>query len=90
MMDNYKSLANAIIIQAVEDHRWARANPDAENALKISRDTMRFFRSEWFRQLTGINPDRLMAMLEAEDIDDQAACAGNIKGYIHWLKEAKQ
>ena len=70
MIRAYENLANAIIEQAVTDYRRARAKlaKDAEDvmALKMRRDTERFFHSAWFGQLTSINGEWLLEKLEGE------------------------
>ena len=70
MIRVYENLANAIIEQAVTDYRRARAKlaKDAEDvmALKMRRDTERFFRSTWFGQLTQIDGEWLLRNLEGE------------------------
>ena len=70
MIRAYENLANAIIEQAVTDYRRARAKlaKDAEDvmALKMRRETERFFRSAWFGQLTSIDGEWLLQNLEGE------------------------
>ena len=70
MIRAYENLANAIIEQAVTDYRRARAKlaKDAEDvmALKMRRETERFFHSVWFGQLTSINGAWLLQQLEGE------------------------
>lgn len=67
---NYEKLANAIILQAVDDYRVAlksiRANPKSHVALSDKKEIERFFRSEWFTVLTGIDGDLLMKKLQME------------------------
>ena len=67
---NYENLANAIIEQAVTDYRRARAKlaKDAEDvmALKMRRETERFFRSAWFGELTILDGELLLEKLEGE------------------------
>ena len=70
MIRAYENLANAVIEQAVKDYRQARVKltKDAEDvmALKIRRETERFFRSSWFGQLTQIDGEWLLEKLEGE------------------------
>ena len=66
----YENLANAIIEQAVRDFREAKLRlqknaRDAE-AEKTYRETKRFFRSEWFSQLTTLDGELLLEKLEEE------------------------
>ena len=70
MIRAYENLANAIIEQAVTDYRRARAKlaKDAEDvmALKMRKETERFFRSAWLGQLTSIDGEWLLQNLEGE------------------------
>ena len=59
-MDNieaYYNLANAIIIRACEDYKTGNMT---DYGFK------RFCRSNWFRTLTGINPEYLIKKMEME------------------------
>lgn len=66
----YENLANAIIEQAANDFREAkrrlRKNTRDTEAEKTYRETKRFFRSEWFSQLTTLDGELLLAKLEEE------------------------
>ncbi len=68
--DGYTNLANAIIIQAVTDYRKAKAelkrNPRSDRAKDVIVSVVRFFRSEWYRQLTAIDGERLISRLNKE------------------------
>ena len=70
MKQAWEDLANAVVAQAAED--WKRAkrilrnDPKDEGAKRMLRDTERFFRSEWYRNLTNINPEYLMRKLKEE------------------------
>ena len=70
MIRAYENLANAIVEQAVTDYRRARAKlaKDAEDvmALKMRRETERFFRSAWFGELTILDGELLLEKLEEE------------------------
>ena len=70
MIRAYENLANAIVEQAVTDYRRARAKlaKDAEDvmALKMRRETERFFHSAWFGQLPSIDGECLLQKLEGE------------------------
>ena len=71
----WEELANAIVLQAVKDYRWARAvlrkKPDDELAGKVIRDTVRFFRSRWFGTLTKVDRKYLMEQLRKEKRNDE-------------------
>ncbi|MBQ1621454.1 MAG: hypothetical protein II093_03205 [Selenomonas sp.] len=57
-MNPYEALANAIITQATKDYRTAA--PHGKAAIR------RFFRSTYFTVLTSLDPEYLIARLEAE------------------------
>ena len=57
-MDSYEALANAIITQAAKDYRTAA--PQGKAAIR------RFFRSAYFTILTSLDPEYLIARLEAK------------------------
>ena len=58
-MEKIKLLANAIILQAVKDYRHTYS-PQTRAEIK------RFFRSDWFRALTPLDGEMLIAKLENE------------------------
>ena len=66
----WEDLANAIILQAVEDYRKARKvlkkYPDNREANDMIRDTESFFRSDWFGVLTEIDGEYLLRKLKEE------------------------
>ena len=67
-IDGYYRLANAIILQAVNEYREAlRQNDTAAKWKKIS--LRRFFRSDWFKLLTNIDGELLMERL-TEEVDN--------------------
>jgi hypothetical protein len=61
--DGYHGLANAIVLQAVEDYRMA---DDEWERKKIER----FFRSDWFAMLTKADPEFLITKLRKEKKHD--------------------
>lgn len=61
-ISGYENLANAIIIQAAEDYRKALN----DSAQREQRTIERFFRSEWFGVLTGLDPETLIRKLKQE------------------------
>lgn len=67
--ENYKELANAIILMAVKDYRKAlkrlKRYPDSDKALRTKRECERFFRSEYFEILTNLNGRELEQKLKA-------------------------
>lgn len=70
MRENWKDLANAIIIQAVKDHRRAqrvlKAHPRHIAPKKIKDETESFFRSDWYRALTNVDGEVLIKRLNSE------------------------
>ena len=67
---NWEDLANAIILQAVEDYRKARKRvrtpPDQKIAQATIREVERFFKSWWFAQLTDVDGEMLLEKLQKE------------------------
>lgn len=67
---NWEDLANAIILQAVEDYRKARkrvrTRPDQKIAQATIREVERFFKSWWFAQLTDVDGEMLLEKLQKE------------------------
>lgn len=66
----YTGLANAIILQAVKDYRDAikkllKGKMNRE-ALAKRDEVLRFFRSQWFGELTEIDPEMLIRKLNEE------------------------
>ena len=60
----YHNLANAIVATAADDYRLALFEDNEE--LKASLE--KFFRSNWFKVLTTIDPERLIRLLKNEHI----------------------
>ena len=60
----WEDLANAIIIQAVEDYKQAlgylKRHPDCEEAKCDVERLERFFYRQWFELLTNLTPDQLL------------------------------
>lgn len=69
----YEDLANAIILQAIKDYRFAlrvlHKRPNNRAAQYQAKDIERFFRSRWFEVLTSIDPEMLIKRLRAEVAD---------------------
>ena len=68
----YEMLANAIIVQAAVDYRRARRelkrDEDNDDALDTICEVEWFFRTEWFRLLTNVDPDLILTRLREECI----------------------
>ena len=69
-MNPYEELANAIVLQAVKDYRKVLRTlslyPHNRSAQYESRSIEKFFRSDWFGVLTGIEPEMLIRKLKSE------------------------
>jgi hypothetical protein len=61
-------LANAIVLQAVEDYRHALGGGSIRGKLPecIISEVERFFRSDWFYMLTNLNGEILINRLRRE------------------------
>ena len=72
MQVNYEDLANAIIYQAVKDYRKAcrrlKRNPKRLDAQAMKTDCEEFFRSKWYKDLTSIDGEELMMIIQREGI----------------------
>ena len=70
MMDAYEKLANAIVLQAVKDYRFALKilvkHPHTDSALYTKREVESFFRSGLFSMLTAIDSEMLIKKLNEE------------------------
>ena len=68
--DPYEQLANAIVIQAADDYRIAlkkiKAHPKDRKAIDEALEIVRFFRSSWYSQLTGVDGEYLIKRLQDE------------------------
>lgn len=71
MDEAYSRLANAIVLQAVKDWRAARRKlkrkPQNESARIELESCERFFRSDWFTELTDVDGRVLLRKLYEED-----------------------
>lgn len=70
MNDPYENLAGTIILQAVKDYREALRKHSKRSrydpAIQTINEVERFFRSEWFSQLTSLDSEMLIRKLKAE------------------------
>ena len=70
MNDGYENLANAIVLQAVKDWRKAvktlKKRPRYEAAKQMRDECERFFRSEWFEELTSVDGSVILRKLKQE------------------------
>lgn len=60
--DPYQNLANAIIAVAADDYRTALK----ENNDKLKASLEKFFHSNWYKTLTNVDGDSLIALLQKE------------------------
>ncbi|ECC0657005.1 hypothetical protein HCZ39_11790 [Listeria monocytogenes] len=70
MTEPYQDLANAIILMAVKDYRDAlkklMKRPRYGPAQDMKNEVERFFRSDWYRELTSVDGNVLIKKLQAE------------------------
>ena len=70
MNENCEKLAQAIILQAVEDYRkcrrLVRRKPNQVEAQKMIREVEAFFRSRWFMQLSDADGTMILEQLQKE------------------------
>lgn len=64
------ALANAIVVQACDDYRMA-IRGRCYNPAKMLRDVRKFFKSEWYKQLTNVDSVRIVKQLDKEWEDGQ-------------------
>ena len=71
MQDAYENLANAIVIQAVNDYRNALDGIGCEykSPEVVIRELEKFFRSSYYRTLTKVKGEYLIEMLQKEHRD---------------------
>lgn len=69
-LNPYERLANAIVLQAVTDYRNARKTlkicPKDRDAMHTTKEVIAFFRSDYFKVLTSIDPELLISKLRKE------------------------
>lgn len=68
MQDSYENLANAIVIQAVNDYRAALDGQgyDHKSPAVVIKEIEKFFRSSFFRMLTKVKGEYLIEQLRKE------------------------
>ena len=70
MTEAYQDLANAIILMAVKDYRDAlkklMKRPRYGPAQDLKNEVERFFRSDWYRELTSVDGNILIKKLKSE------------------------
>ena len=71
LTDPWRSLADAIVIQAAKDYRKAlgrlRRNPDNASAKTELAKIERFFRSDWYDSLTSVPGELIIRKLKEEN-----------------------
>ena len=69
-LNNWADLANAVVLQAVQDYRDAcvilKYRPDLRKQQKRKKSLERFFLSGWFRKLTPLDGKTLLESLQKE------------------------
>lgn len=58
--ENYKELANAVVLQAVRDYRAALSK---DNIYRV-RALEKFFRSDWFKVLCDLNGEMIIEKIK--------------------------
>jgi len=70
LSEPFENLASAIILQAVKDYRGALKKhgkrPQYQPAIETIAEVERFFRSEWYRELTSVDGEMLIRKLKSE------------------------
>jgi len=66
--EGIENLINAIILQAVKDYRKALKgfSLNGKPSTAVIADCERFFRSEWYRQLTNVDGEYLISTIRKE------------------------
>ena len=66
--EGFENLANAIILQVVKDYRKALSGCKVEkrDSKSVIAECERFFRSEWFRELTDVDGEYLITNIRKE------------------------
>lgn len=66
--EGIENLANAIILQAVKDYRKALSgfSLNGKSSTAVIADCERFFRSDWYRQLTNVDSEYLIITIRKE------------------------
>ena len=77
----YENLANAIILNACEEHQsayramktysWDKKCKEYIRAKSIYDDCERFFKGEWFKALTTIDGEALLESLRRREANDE-------------------
>ena len=70
MIDPYEDLANAIVLLTAKDYRNALKKlmkyPRHESAKQTKVEVERILRSDWYRELTAVEPEILLRKLKEE------------------------
>lgn len=66
--EGIENLANAIILQVVKDYRKALKgfSINGKSSTAVIADCERFFRSDWYRQLTNVDGEYLITTIRKE------------------------
>ena len=66
--DDIENLTNAIVLQAAKDYRKALKgfSLNGKSSTAVVADCERFFRSEWYRQLTNVDGEYLIINIRKE------------------------
>lgn len=69
--DPYENIANAVILQACIDYKRGYGNFLRDGDTSKLKELEKFFRSDWYRELTDLDGEYLMQRLR-EDIESKA------------------
>ena len=66
--EGFENLTNAIVLQAVKDYRRALKGLSVygKSSAAVIAECERFFRSEWYRQLTDVDSEYLITNIRNE------------------------
>ena len=69
-LNNWADLANAVIVQAAQDYRETclilKYRPDSRKQMKRKKSLERFFLSAWYKKLSALDGEALLANLKKE------------------------
>lgn len=78
-LEPWERLANGIVLQGVSD--WRRTND-----IGVIRETERFFRSDWYKQLTNVSGEYLIKKLRIEKLEKERDKMARAKDKIEKIR----
>ena len=64
--EGFRLLAAAVVRRAADDYAWALRALPALRAVRVLEETKAFFRSDYFRRLTGLSGEAVLRMIRKE------------------------